>query len=68
MYREDRESMARTMDQVMDQAGTDVTFEHRVMTKNGGFQWLVWTSEIIRDRDGKALHLLGTVRATTSIA
>ncbi|HJS67150.1 MAG TPA: PAS domain-containing protein, partial [Nitrospiraceae bacterium] len=62
-YREDRELVARTMRQVMDQAGADVTFEHRVMRQNGSLQWLVWTGEIIRDRDGKALHVLGTVRA-----
>jgi PAS domain-containing protein len=59
--------MARTMRQVMDQPGTGVVFEHRVMRQNGSFQWCVWTGEIIRDRDGKALHILGTVRATTAI-
>ena len=56
--------MARTMRQAMDQAGANVAFEHRVMRENGSFQWLIWTGEIIRDRDGKALHILGTVRAT----
>ena len=66
VYREDRESMAHAMRQAMDQPGTDVTFEHRVMRQNGSFQWFVWTGEIIRDRDGKALHILGTVRATDS--
>ena len=65
--REDRESMARTMRQAMDQAGANVAFEHRVMRENGSFQWLIWTGEIIRDRDGKALHILGTVRASTAI-
>jgi PAS domain S-box-containing protein len=64
VFREDRESMVRAMRQVLDQADADVTFEHRVMRQNGSFQWLVWTGEIIRDRDGKALHILGTVRAT----
>ncbi|HEX7092031.1 MAG TPA: PAS domain S-box protein [Nitrospiraceae bacterium] len=64
VYREDRESMARTMRQAIDQPGSDVVFEHRVMRQNGSFQWFVWTGEIIRDRDGKALHILGTVRAT----
>jgi PAS domain S-box-containing protein len=64
VYREDRESMARTLRQTMDQPGTDVVFEHRVMRPDGSVQWCVWTGEIIRDRDGKALHVLGTVRAT----
>jgi PAS domain S-box-containing protein len=64
VYREDRESMARTMHQAMDQAGADLVFEHRVMRQNGSFLWCIWTGEIIRDHHGKALHILGTVRAT----
>jgi PAS domain S-box-containing protein len=67
VYRDDRESIARTMRQAMDQAGAEVTFEHRVMRQNGSYLWLVWTGEMIRDRDGKAFHILGTVRATTAI-
>ena len=55
--------MARTMSLAMDQAGADVAFEHRVMRQDGSFQWCIWTGEIIRDHDGKALHILGTVRA-----
>jgi PAS domain S-box-containing protein len=64
VYREDRESMARTMRQAMDQAGVGLTFEHRVMRQNGSFLWCIWTGEIIRDHNGNALHILGTVRAT----
>ena len=64
VYREDRDSIVRAMRQAMDQANADVTFQHRVMKLNGRLQWLVWTGEIIRDREGKALHILGTVRAT----
>jgi PAS domain-containing protein len=48
----------------MDQDGTNLTFEHRVMRQDGSFQWCIWTGEIIRDHDGKALHILGTVRVT----
>ncbi|HSQ90728.1 MAG TPA: PAS domain-containing protein [Nitrospiraceae bacterium] len=66
VYREDRESMVRAMRQVMNQAGADVAFEHRVMNQNGSIQWLVWIGEILRDREGHALHILGTVRATAS--
>ncbi|NWF73963.1 MAG: PAS domain-containing protein, partial [Nitrospirae bacterium] len=64
VYREDREPLARLMGQTRDQTGANVTFEHRVITQNGGFQWCIWAGEIIRDREGKALHILGTVRAT----
>jgi PAS domain S-box-containing protein len=65
VYPEDRESMARVMRQAMDQLGADVAFEHRVLRSDGSVFWCVWTGEIIRDQDGTALHILGTVRATT---
>ena len=64
VYQEDRESMVRMMRQAMDQACADLVFEHRVIRPNGSFLWCIWTGEIIRDHDGKALHILGTVRAT----
>jgi PAS domain S-box-containing protein len=67
VYREDRESMAHAMQQAMAQPGNDVTFEHRVLGQDGSVQWLIWAGEIIRDRKGKALHLLGTVRQLTKI-
>jgi PAS domain-containing protein len=54
----------RMMRQAMDQACADLVFEHRVIRPNGSFQWCIWTGEIIRDHDEKALHILGTVRAT----
>jgi len=63
VYREDRESLARSMRQTLDQPGANVTFEHRVIKQNGSFQWCIWTGEIIRGHEGKALHILGTVRA-----
>jgi PAS domain-containing protein len=56
--------MSRTIRKAMDQPGTNVAFEHRVMKPDGSFQWFTWTGEIIRDRNGTALHILGTVRAT----
>jgi PAS domain S-box-containing protein len=64
VYPEDRESMMRVMRQAMDQLGADVAFEHRVLEPDGSFKRCIWTGEIIRDQDGKALHILGTVRAT----
>jgi PAS domain S-box-containing protein len=68
VYREDRESLARSMGRTMDQTDAHVTFEHRVITQNGGFQWCIWAGEIIRDREEKALHILGTVRAADQSA
>src|SRR4029079_19610007 len=41
VYQEDRESLARTMQEAMDQPGPKVTFEHRVRKQNGSFQWCI---------------------------
>jgi PAS domain S-box-containing protein len=63
VHREDRESMTRTMRLAMTQPDTNVVFEHRVMKQNDSVQWCIWAGEIVRDREGNALHILGTVRA-----
>ena len=64
VYRKDRESMIHAMRQAMDQANANVVFEHRIIGENGNSQGCIWTGEIVRDHDGKALHILGTVRPT----
>jgi PAS domain S-box-containing protein len=64
VYREDRESTSHAMRQAMDQPGANVAFEHRVLRSDSNVSWCIWTGEIIRDREGKALYILGTVRAT----
>jgi PAS domain S-box-containing protein len=66
IHPDDRQTMARAMCCAMEQAGTEVVFEHRVMRQDGALRWFVWTGQIIRDRDGKAAHMLGMVRATTA--
>jgi hypothetical protein len=68
VYREDRESMTRAMRQAMDQVGADVEFKHRVLQSDGSFQSCIWTGEIIRDRNGNTLHMLGTVHTTDCAA
>jgi PAS domain S-box-containing protein len=62
VYQKDRDSLARVMREARDQAGANLVFEHRILKHNGGFQWCIWTGEILRDREGKALRILGTVR------
>ena len=66
VHPDDRTAMAFTMNRVMDQPDATAEFEHRVINQNGSFQWCVWTGEVIRGRDGRALHILGTVHATAS--
>ncbi len=64
---EDREAMVRELREVMDPSRTTVTFAHRVKNPDGSLLWCVWSGHIIRDHAGKALHVLGTVRAAAAI-
>ena len=64
VHPDDREIIVLAMRHALEPQRADVTFEHRVLRLDGSFQWCVWTGEIIRDLDGKALRILGTVRAT----
>jgi PAS domain S-box-containing protein len=68
IHPEDRQTIARAMSRAVEQADTEVVFEHRVMRQDGTLRWFVWTGQIIRDRHGKAVHMLGMVRATAAIA
>ena len=64
VHPDDRQAMARAMRQTLDdRTGRDVVFEHRVISRDGIVRWCVWTGQIIRDRDGKVVHILGMVRA-----
>jgi PAS domain S-box-containing protein len=67
VYPEDRQTMAQAMRRAMDQAGTEVVLEHRVLRPDGTLRWFVWTGQILRDRDGRAVHMLGMVRATQAV-
>ncbi len=61
---DDRETIVLAMRHALELQHAGVTFEHRVLRQDGSVQWCVWMGEIIRDRDGKGLHVLGTVRIT----
>ena len=67
IHPDDRETIVLAMRHARELQRVDVTFEHRVQRQDGSVQWCVWTGEIIRDRDGKGLHVLGTVRQLTKI-
>lgn len=66
VHPDDREIIVLAMRYALEAQRADVTFEHRVLRPDGSVQWCVWTGEILRDHDGKALHVLGTVRARTA--
>ena len=64
VHPDDRQAMARAMTQTLnDWTCKEIVFEHRLMTGDGGVRWCVWTGQIIRDHDGKVVHILGMVRA-----
>ena len=64
VHPDDREPVLLAMRHAMESPHADVRFEHRVLQPDGSVQWCIWTGKIIRDQNGKALHVLGTVRAT----
>ena len=66
VHPDDRQTIMLAMRHALKSQRADVTFEHRILRPDGTVHWCVWIGEIIRDRDGKALHVLGTVRATTA--
>jgi PAS domain S-box-containing protein len=66
VHPDDRERMARAAHQVMESSGVDITFQHRVKRSDGMVLSCIWTGHIVRDHAGKAVHVLGTVRAIPS--
>jgi PAS domain S-box-containing protein len=67
VHPDDRVATAQAMDQALKQGGSDVVFEHRTMSPDGSDRWLVWSGQIIRDREGNAVHMLGMVRSTIAL-
>jgi PAS domain S-box-containing protein len=66
VHADDRESMARVSHQVMESSRVDITFQHRVKRSDGMVLSCIWTGHIVRDHAGKAVHVLGTVRAIST--
>jgi PAS domain S-box-containing protein len=64
----DREAMHRAIHQARhDETGRDVVFEHRITSHDGTIRWCVWTGQILRDQDGKVMHILGMVRSHNGV-
>jgi PAS domain S-box-containing protein len=64
VHPDDREGMARTARQILEPSRTDITFQHRVKRSDGMVLSCIWIGYIVRDHAGRAVHVLGTVRAT----
>ena len=63
VHPDDREAMLRGLRQVLDPSRTEISFQHRVKKSDGMMVSCIWTGHIVRDHGGRALHVLGTVRA-----
>ena len=66
VHPDDRDVMARAGHQVMEASRTDIAFKHRVKRADGMILTCIWTGHIVRDHLGKAVHVLGTVRAIST--
>ncbi|MDH4187206.1 MAG: PAS domain S-box protein [Nitrospira sp.] len=67
IHPDDRHTVAQAMDRAIEQPGAELMLEHRVIRQDGTSQWFVWTGQILRDHTGKAVHLLGMVRAAQTV-
>ena len=67
VHSDDRESLAQALRDTRDTASQQVLFEHRLKKPDGTIQWLVWTGQVLRDRQGKVVHVLGMARLAKSL-
>ena len=67
IHPDDRASITRTMERARHEAGDTVVLEHRVPCPDGTTRWFVWTGQIIRDTTGRAVQIIGMVRAAAAV-
>jgi PAS domain S-box-containing protein len=63
VHPDDRDDMAQASRQVLEPSRATITFQHRVKRSDGLILSCIWTGHLIRDHAGRAIHVLGTVRA-----
>jgi PAS domain S-box-containing protein len=63
VHPDDRDDMAQASRQVLEPSRTTITFQHRVKRSDGLILSCIWTGHLIRDHAGRAIHVLGSVRA-----
>jgi PAS domain S-box-containing protein len=68
VHPDDREAMARGIRLVVESSSAEVSFQHRVKKSDGMVLSCIWTGHVVRDHGGKAVHVLGTVRAVSGRA
>lgn len=65
VFPDDRASFSASLIGVPDQQGDELLLEHRIRKQQGGTQRIIWTGRMIRDRDHRPIHVLGTVGGIT---
>jgi PAS domain S-box-containing protein len=66
IYLEDRGSVLQAVQNAIEgRAAFEI--EHRVVRPDGTLHWLAWSGQVMKDPDGTAVRMLGTVRDVTAI-
>jgi len=61
VYPEDRDAIRLAKRLASEQHRSDLTFEHRIRWWDGTMHRLTWAGHVVRDQDGRAVRILGTV-------
>lgn len=64
IHPDDRELVSNAITSCIEDM-TDFNVEHRVVWQDGGVHWLSESGNVVRDKNNKALHMLGVVRDIT---
>ncbi len=66
IHPEDRNKVEQAVKNCVEN-GDDYDIEHRVVWPDGSVHWLHEKGDVVRDRNGKATHMLGVVQDITQI-
>jgi len=64
VHPDDRQHVADSVNACVE-AGTDYAIEHRIVRPDGTIRWMSETGDVVRDKSGKAIRMLGIVRDIT---
>lgn len=64
VHPEDRQKIEDAVEDSLNE-GQDYYIEHRIVRPNGRIRWLLEIGDVIRDKNGKAVRMLGTVQDIT---
>ena len=65
VHPEDRQYVIDSVDACVNE-GRDYDIEHRIVWSDGTVRWVSETGDVVRDKDGKAIRMLGVVQDITA--